>query len=281
VRRATQSTLKATTLGFAVAIGPSAGNAQQDSASSQSGVLAFLVAAERAAWARPLASAIVPGTGQLLAGQDRAALYLVTETFLLARFVSEQREGRREAGRFRDLAFAVARQRFGPAARDTAFGYFEEMARFIESGPFDTDPGPALVPPTDERTFNGYIWRLARETFFQNPDSLPSPEAEEFQRALEFYRRRGVGPNFQWSWRGAGLERDLFRQTIRASDQAFRTATQHLGALLANHVFSAIDAFVSHRLATSPVTAGLQSRVAPDVRDARNPWLVIAVRAAF
>ncbi|HWP37415.1 MAG TPA: hypothetical protein VNL18_07665, partial [Gemmatimonadales bacterium] len=181
---------------------PCVTQAQDDSTASASGVLAFFSAPQRAAWARPLASAVAPGLGQLLGGQDRGAVYLVTEIYLFARFVSEQREARREADQFRDLAFEVARRPFGPGVRDTAFGYFEEMAQFIESGPFDTDPGAPLVPPGDERTFNGHIWRLARETFFQNPDSLPPPQAEEYQRALEFYRRRAVGPNFQWSWRG-------------------------------------------------------------------------------
>jgi hypothetical protein len=260
---------------------PRATQAQEDSTSSANGVLAFLSAPQRAAWARPLASAVAPGLGQLLGGQDRGAIYLVTETYLIARFVSDQREARREADRFRDLAFQVARRSFGPGVRDTAFGYFEKMAEFVESGPFDTDPGAPLVPPTDERSFNGHIWRLARETFFQNPDSLPSPDAEEYQRALEFYRRRAVGPNFLWSWRGALLEQDLFRQTIRASDEAFRAATQHLGALLVNHLLSVIDAWVTHRL-SGDRRAGALSGDAFAGRDARGqPRLVVQVRAVF
>jgi hypothetical protein len=260
---------------------PTAGNTQQDSVHTRNGVLTFLVAPEHAAWVPPLASAIMPGTGQLLAGHDRGAVYLVTETFLLARFVSEQREAGREADRFRDLAFEVARRSFGPGLRDTAFGYFEELAKFIESGPFDMDPGAPLVPPLDDRTFNGHIWRLARETFFQHPDSFPGPDAEEYQRALEFYRRRAVGPNFQWSWRGAGLEHDLFRQTMRASDRAFRTATQHLGALLANHLLSAIDAFVSHRLTAGGAPGTIRGGVLTGVDTFGGPRLIMELRAAF
>ena len=210
---------------------------------------AALVPDRHAGWVRPLASAVLPGSGQLIAGKDRGALYLVTEVFLGARFLAKQREGQRQADEFRSLALLVARRKFAPAARDTSFGYFEEMASFIESGDFDTDPGPAFVPPRNEFSFNGHIWRLARETFFQKPDSFPNPDAEEYQRALEFYRNRAVGPNFLWSWRGAALEHDLFRQSIRASDRAFQAATQHLGAMLANHLLSAVDAFVSQRLA--------------------------------
>lgn len=211
-------------------------------------VWSFLAHPSRALWLRPLSSAAIPGLGQLLGERDRGAVYLITEAFLLSRFVAEQREGQREAQRYKDLAFKVARQAFNPTTRDTAFGYFEEMAKFIESGPFDTDPGPALVPPWDERTYNGWVWKLARETFFPKPDSLPDPGSLEYQRALEFYRRRAVGPGFLWSWRQAALEHDLFKVTIRASDRAFRNATQYLGLTLANHLLSMVDAFVSERL---------------------------------
>jgi len=211
-------------------------------------VWSFLADPAKAPWLRPLSSATIPGTGQLLGGRDRGAVYLIAEAFFLARFLGEQREGKRAEARYKDLAFQVARKPFNPTIRDTAFTYFEEMARFIESGPFDTDPGPALIPPLDERTFNGWVWKVARETFFSNPDSIPNPESLEYQRALEFYRRRAVGPNFLWSWRGAALEHDLFRVTIRASDQAFRIATQYLGLVLVNHLVSMVDAFIAERL---------------------------------
>lgn len=206
-----------------------------------------------------LASAAVPGAGQLLGGRDRGALYAVGEALLLTRFLAFQAEGRRERQRFRDLAFTVARGPFSPMARDTAFEYFEEMGKFIESGPFDVDPGPALVPPTDERTFNGSMWALARETFFADPDSVPPPDSEAYQRAIAFYRDRAVGPNFRWSWRNAGLEQDLFRQSIRQSDEAFRRATQQLGLMLANHLLSALDAFITHRLSQNDRRLGVQA----------------------
>jgi hypothetical protein len=209
-------------------------------------------------------------------------LYLVLETYLVARFLAENREGGSQASQYRTLAFQVARRAFGPAERDTAFGYFEEMGKFIESGPFDVDPGSALVPPADERTFNGHIWRLARETFFPRPDSFPAADTEEYQRALEFYRRRAVGPGFQWSWRGAALEHDLFRQSIRASDRAFRAATQHLGALLANHVLSAVDAFVSHRLGPEGRTVGIRGVVSPGTGGERSRMrLAVGIHAPF
>lgn len=202
----------------------------------------------RAGWVRPLSSAIIPGTGQLLGRSERGALYLIAEAFFVVRFVAFQDQARRERDRYRDLALDIARAPFGPSERDTTFEYFEQMGRFVESGAFDTDPGPALVPPDDPAAFNGRIWELARQTFFTDPDQPPPPGTPEYERALDFYRRRAIGPNFRWSWRDAGLEQDLFRQAIRESDRAFRLASQQLGLLLANHVLSAVDAFVSHRL---------------------------------
>ena len=202
----------------------------------------------RAGWVRPLASLVIPGSGQLLAGNERGALYLVAEAFLLTGVVSREREGANSGDQFRNLAFQVARGAFAPSVRDTNFEYFEQMGKYIESGPFNQDRGPGFQPATDPRTYNGNIWALARKTFFANPDSTPSTDSDAYQRALEFYRRRAIGPAFQWSWRNAGLEQDLFRQTIAQSDNAYRSAQQQLGLLLANHLLSAIDAMITHRL---------------------------------
>jgi hypothetical protein len=203
---------------------------------------------DRAPWVRPLASAVIPGTGQLLGARERGALYLVAEAFLLTRVLALNAQGRRERDRYRELARVVARAQFSPASTDTVFEYFEQMGRFVESGPFDTDPGPALVPPTDERSYNGQVWGLARRTYFPDPTVVPPTDAPEYQRALAFYANRAIGPDYQWSWRNAGLEQDLYRQTIRESDQAFRQASQALGVLLANHLLSAVDAAITERL---------------------------------
>ena len=98
------------------------------------------VATERPGWIPPLSSAIIPGSGQLLMGQERGAVYLAVEVFLVTRFFTSQSDGRRAANRYRDMALEVARRPFNPVIRDTVFEYFEQMEKFIESGPFDTDP---------------------------------------------------------------------------------------------------------------------------------------------
>jgi hypothetical protein len=201
-------------------------------------------------WIAPVASALIPGAGQLLRGEDRGAVYFIAEAFLAQRFVSLWTDARHEEERYHEIALKVARAPFGPHARDTVFEYFEQMGKFAASGPFDTDPGPSLIPPTDEATYNGAIWALARRTYFTGNQSPPDTSLT-YQSALAFYRRRAIGPNYQWSWQSAGLEQELFRQTIQQGDEKFRRATQQLGFLLANHFLSAVDAFVSQRLSRS------------------------------
>jgi len=209
------------------------------------------MAARAQLWIRPLASLAVPGTGQLLGREDRGAIYLVTELYLVTRYLQLRHDGRVQAGRFRELAFDVARRPFAPARRDTIFEYFETMERFVASGQFDGDPGPGLSPETDPSTYNGSVWLLARRTYWSDPDVPPPPTSPEYQGALEFYVARAVGPGFQWSWRDAPLARDEFRATIRNSDDAFRRAQNQLGLLLANHLVSAVDALASSRLSVA------------------------------
>jgi len=199
-------------------------------------------------WLPPLASLLVPGSGQLLQGQDRGMLYLAVEAVTLGAYIRETSLAREEGDLFRDIAFAVARRDFGPSVRDTAFEYFETMAHYSESGVYDLDPGPALVPESDPATYNGAQWLLARRTFWPDPDVPPDPASPEHIRAIQFYQARAVGPNFQWSWRDAPLEQATFRQAIGRSDDAYRDARNYLGLLLANHAVSFADALVSSRL---------------------------------
>src|SRR5207237_2890856 len=70
---------------------------------------------------RPLASLLVPGTGQSRAHQDRGALYLAAEVYLVSPFVQLDREAVREADRFQELAFDSARRPYLPPHRHTIF----------------------------------------------------------------------------------------------------------------------------------------------------------------
>ncbi len=224
-------------------------------------------------WLRPVASLLVPGTGQLLAHEDRGAVYLAAELIGLVRYLHLRSQGRGEARRYRALAFArryralafdVARRQFAPTSRDTVFEYYETMERFTASGRYNQAPGPALVPEADPTTYNGVVWLLARQTYWADPTTPPDPSTPAYMRALEFYQAHAVGPDFLWSWSDASLEQGVFREAIRKSDDAYRSAQNQLGVLLANHVLSAIDALISSRLAEAAGRAlTLETTVAP------------------
>src|SRR2546422_45119 len=215
-------------------------------------------------WLRPAASLLVPGTGQLLAHQDRGAVYLAAELIGLLRYAHLTSQGRGEARRYRALALDVGRRQFAPTLRDTVFEYYETMERFTASGRYNLAPGPALVPESDPATYNGTVWLFARQTYWADPNTPPDPSTPAYMRAVEFYQAHAVGPDFLWSWSDASLEQGVFREAIRKSDAAYRRAQNQLGLLLANHVLSAIDALISSRLAAAAGrSATLETTVTP------------------
>jgi hypothetical protein len=218
-------------------------------------------------YVRPLASLLVPGSGQLLAGQDRGAVYLAAEVYLLSRYLQLDHEATLQARRYQDLAFDVARRTFQPTRRDTVFEYYEQMERFVQSGVYDADAGSAFVPEADPRTYNGSVWLLARRTFWEDPNVPPDPTSPQYWNALQFYQARAVSPNFLWTWREHSLEQQVFRDYMRRSDNAFRHAQGQIGLLLANHLVSAIDALISARMsAAAGREAGMRTSVGLDGR---------------
>jgi hypothetical protein len=62
------------------------------------------------------------------------------------------------------LAADVARKPFGGAQPVGAWEYYEAMEKYLASGVFDRVPGGAVDPETDETTYNGARWLLARQT---------------------------------------------------------------------------------------------------------------------
>jgi hypothetical protein len=200
-------------------------------------------------WWMPLASAALPGAGQALLDQDRFVVYAAVEGAAWFRYATERRESVRQRRAYRALANSVARAWFSTSFPVGNFEYYERMHHYVESGVFDVDPTSATVDPEpDTLTFNGALWLLARRTFWVHPDSVPEPESAAFTNAREFYLERAVRPEFRWSWRNAQLEHDLYRRTIAESNEASRQAVQALGIVLANHVLSTIDAYVTLRL---------------------------------
>jgi hypothetical protein len=217
-------------------------------AGAQAQVADTLPAARARTWIRPLASLVVPGTGQLLGHQDRAAVYLAAEALVFSQYLQLSQDARRQGDQFRALAFLVAQRGFATVRRDTIFEYYETMERFDRSGQFDLDPGPGLAPETDPTTYNGSVWLLARRTFWADPDVPPPPTSDQYRNAQTFYKNHAVGPAYQWSWQDASLQREAFRELIRRSDNAARRAQNQLGLLVANHLISALDALISSGL---------------------------------
>lgn len=199
-------------------------------------------------WIRPLASLIVPGSGQLLGGRDRGVVYLAAEVWFVARALALAQQGRREKAHLLTLAYDVARQPFNPPSSDGPWEYYETMSHYVESGAYNLAGPGGFEPETDTLTFNGAMWLLARRNFFEHPDSIPPTSDPRYQAALNFYRRRAYGDQFRWSWKDARLEMDVYGHAIRNSDDDFRQATNYLGAILLNHLASAVDAFITLRV---------------------------------
>ncbi|HSJ64022.1 MAG TPA: hypothetical protein VK922_08955 [Gemmatimonadaceae bacterium] len=219
----------------------------------------------RPPWWTPLASAALPGSGQLIMRQRRGVPFLAAEAFLVVQYLSVRGDARDFRREYQRLA-QVARSFFTDDFPVGDFEYYERMEQFVESGAYDLDPNGGFQPETDTSTFNGFTWRLARRTFWENPDAPPPPGSDAYTRALEFYEERAVRDEYRWSWQNAQLEQDLFSQTIQRSNSAFRRTSQYLGVLIANHALSAIDAFVMLRLAREPGPAG-EYRI-----EGRVPW---------
>jgi len=202
----------------------------------------------RAPWWAPVISGVVPGSGQFMMGQQRGVGYLVAEGYLLLQQARSRRDANRERDAYRALAFDVARKPFGGERPRGSWDYYESMERFLESGAFDRIPGGAVDPETDETTFNGARWLLARETFWVNPDVAPIAGSSEYQRALAFYESRAVPAAYRWSWRDAQLEKDVYGQTIASANRSVQRAVNYVGLIGANHLVSLIDAYITVRV---------------------------------
>ena len=208
------------------------------------------------------ASALVPGTGQALLGSRRAIAYAVAEGIGWIAYTRQMRDGDRQRALYRDLSRTVARAQFVPNGPAGDWDYYERMEKFIASGAYDAVPGGEVDPEQDPGTYNGSMWLLARQTYWRDPNNAPTTLSPEYQSALGFYEHRAVPPALQWSWAGAAEGFQRYRRSIAASNSAFRQAEQTAGLVLANHILSAVDAYVSLRLRASRDSHGRTSLTA-------------------
>lgn len=189
----------------------------------------------------PLVSAVVPGGGQIILGDNRFVAYLAVEVLAWWKYRKDTREQADQEALFKDIARRVARSHFSATLPDADWAYYEQMRDFLESGAYSmTDQGP-LVPETDPLTYNGSRWQLALAT-----------HATDLQAALAQYQRVAIRPEFRWSWRNAQLQYDIFKRTTDSRNDAYHAAVTDLMILGANHVLSMVDAFVTFRLQVQP-----------------------------
>ena len=65
------------------------------------------------------------------------------------------------------------------------------------------------------------------------------------------YRTHAYDERFEWSWAGQSAAWTRYMELIESSDGSFRRASQFLGVVIANHLLSGIDAFVTARVRSS------------------------------
>jgi hypothetical protein len=190
-------------------------------------------------------------------GVNRAIPYMAIEVFGWYRYAHHEKGARRHRDLYRALASAVARSAFSADRPLGDFEYYERMAHYTESGAFDAVPGGRLDPESDTTTYNGAMWLLARRTFWSDVDAPPDTSTGEWKSAISFYQRRAYDDQFRWSWRAAPLQHADFRRLIGQSNDLHRRALQDVGIVIANHVLSTVDAYVTVRLRrTSDGSAG-------------------------
>jgi hypothetical protein len=196
--------------------------------------------------------------GQLLLGQRRWTIYAGAELAGWLVHLDQLRQGRKHRKTYRNLAWVAARGMPQPR-EEGGWEYYEALGSWNRSGAFDADDGqPGVQPEMDPATYNGAIWELARDLYL--PEGA-GPGHPAWTRALDYYHGRAIQPAFLWDWSGREEHLMEYRELIDRSDEALRTATVVFGAVVANHLFSAVDAFVSSRLGRpTPVSANVQWR---------------------
>lgn len=216
--------------------------------------LACVLTPPAAAQAEPLGGAgpaarslVAPGWGQKELGQRRGIAYAVAEVALWALWAERRHHGASLRNAYRDLAWGEARLQGSPRS-DPAWGYYETLSKWERSGWFDRNPAlGGIQPEQDPATFNGSVWQLAVDRSFPR-GTIPDPGSPAYASALAWYAEHAWGEPYLWDWSGNPAALAEFKDLIHGSDRGFSQATAALGAVLANHLLSAVDAFVSARI---------------------------------
>ena len=192
-----------------------------------------------------LRSVLVPGAGQYALHQKRSWVYLGLEAIGWGLYADRRSAGADLRWEYRDYAWDEGRLEDGPRV-DGDFDYYETLSKWDRSGVFDLDAGLAGVQPEEDPTvYNGLIWSRAVGIYSVNPAAGPGDPS--YDGAIWYYEERAYGPGFLWDWTASPGGRETYAGMIESSDERFRQARNALGFVIANHLVSSIDAFVSAR----------------------------------
>ena len=120
----------------------------------------------------PLASAIIPGSGQAILGNDRFVGYLAVEAlawWMYAKDISERTARERQ---FKELAREVARAHFSTTFPDADWAYYEWIRDEKESGVYSKTTSGPVVPETDLSTYNGKKWETLQSIYPTTAEAL-------------------------------------------------------------------------------------------------------------
>ncbi len=213
-----------------------------------------------------LHSLVVPGLAQYRQQQRRWIAYAGVEVLSAVVYLVARADALGLRDDYRTFAWSAARAGFTTAPRqDGDFEYYERLTRWGTSGRWDSDPFlEGLQPENNPATYNGSVWALAMEIY--NLDAAAAKGSPAYGRALQYYRENGYGPAFLWAWREGSGDQRHFVGLIASSDDRFRDARLALGVLVANHVFSALDGFITARLRALPDVDGVALTLSLPVR---------------
>lgn len=191
-----------------------------------------------------LLSLALPGLGQHRQGKSRKWIFAGLEVAAWSVYLERRSAGGALRDDYRDFAWEEGRLQAGKRV-DGDFNYYETLSKWNRSGAFDRDAGSSgLQPEEDPATFNGTIWVRAQGIFLGGGGQ---PGDLGFARALEYYEARAYETEFLWDWSRSPAGRERLGELISESDSRFMQATSAVGIVIANHLASAVDAFLASR----------------------------------
>ncbi len=176
-----------------------------------------------------LMSAVVPGTGQMYGGSwIKGSLLLAAEIGLWTAHSHFNAEGKDWENKFQNYA-------------DT---YWDEMLYWNDVADLAEDQGIAVFPEITEDNYNAYIDAL-RDAEHQLPfhtHSLPHTKTQQYYEMIgKYYNQFGDAWTDKENYPEDG-GRDHYESMRHKSNQFFIKGSNCAMVVLANHVFSALDA---------------------------------------